>query len=143
VQAAKATSSSAPAPRNDRMVIRFTEDIHKNRFGILKNREIKSTKWACPTILNQLGMTNDFNLLCNRVGLFPFVFQDAPTYHRLTLKFLCTLMHTVNNYVGEQGAERVHFRLMNCDFDVSFTGSGATTLGLSAMIPTFNAPISC
>jgi hypothetical protein len=69
-------------------------------------------------------MTNDFNLLFNRVGLSPFVFQDVPTYRRLTLEFLSTLTHTVNAYApwdGMQGTERVRFRLMNRGYDISLT----------------------
>ena len=72
-------SSRAAALSDEQMGIEFTENFNTNRFGRIKDREIQSTKWACPTILNQLGMTNDFNLLCNRVGLLPFVFQDQPT----------------------------------------------------------------
>ena len=91
-------SSRATTLSDERMGIEFTERFNTNRFARLKDREIQSTKWACPTILNQLGMTNDFNLLCNRVGLLPFVFQDQPTYRRLTLEFLSTLKHTVGSF---------------------------------------------
>jgi hypothetical protein len=65
VQAANASSSSAPPPMNDRMGIQLTGDIPIARFNMLIKREIKSTKWACPTTINQLGITNDFDLLCN------------------------------------------------------------------------------
>ena len=54
--------------------IEFDDRRHLNRFNRLKDREIKSTKWACPHILNQLGLHNDFNTLCNNVGLLEFVF---------------------------------------------------------------------
>jgi hypothetical protein len=54
----------------------FTKGFHLNCSNRLKNREIKSTIWACPYTLNQLGLAFDFNLLCNNVGLFPFVLQD-------------------------------------------------------------------
>ena len=50
------------------------------RFKQLRSRDVKSTKWACPATINHLRIGNDFNLLCNNVGLHPFVFQDAPTY---------------------------------------------------------------
>ena len=63
------SSSRAAAAAQDRMGIRFADEQHHDRFNMIKNREVKTTKWACPIILNQLGMTNDFNLLCNRVGL--------------------------------------------------------------------------
>ena len=69
-------SAHAAALRDEQMGIVFTKDFNTNRFRRLKDREIQSTKWACPTTLNQLGMTDDFNLLKNRVGLIPFVFQD-------------------------------------------------------------------
>ena len=59
---------SAAATAQDRMGIWFVDKQHRDRFNKIKNREVKTTKWACPIILNQLGITNDFNLLCNRVG---------------------------------------------------------------------------
>ena len=66
---ATASSSRAAAAAQDRMGIRFADKQHRDRFNKIKNREVKTTKWVCPIILNQLGITNDFNLLCNRVGL--------------------------------------------------------------------------
>lgn len=103
--------------------IEFTEDFHLNRFNRLKDREIKSTKWACPYTLNQLGLGLDFNLLCNNVGLLHFVFQDAATYCRLTLEFLSTLRHTVRpSFVSEEyspGSDIISFRLMNREYNLS------------------------
>ena len=118
-------STRATPPSDEQLGIEFTENFNTNRFRRLKNREIQSTKWACPTILNQLGMTDDFNLLCNRVGLLTFVFQDQPTYRRLTLEFLSTLKHTVGNfYRNEQefeGSDKITFRLMNKDYNIMLT----------------------
>ena len=65
---ATASSSRAAAAAQDRMGIRFADELHRDRFNKIKNREVKTTKWACPIILNQLGITNDFNLLCNRLS---------------------------------------------------------------------------
>jgi hypothetical protein len=135
VQAVTASSSSAPPPMNDRMSIQLTGERPIARFNVLIDQEIKNTKWACPTTINHLGITNDFNLLCKRVGLSPFVFQDVPTYRWLILELLSTLTHNVNSMPPcneVQGAERVKFRLMNHDFDLSFTewcasGSSITT----------------
>jgi hypothetical protein len=78
--------------------IKFDDRRHLNRFNRLKDREIKSTKWACPHILHQLGLHNDFITLCKNVGLLDFCFQEVATYRHLTLKFLSTLKHTVNRY---------------------------------------------
>ena len=66
--------------------------------------------------MNQLGITNDFNLLCNRVGLQNFVFQDVPTYRRLTLEFLSSLKSIVYTWQGE---DRISFRLLNTDYSLS------------------------
>jgi hypothetical protein len=54
--------------------IEFDEPYQPYRFNRLKSRGIKSTKWACPHILNQLGLRRDFNNLCNNVDLLHFVF---------------------------------------------------------------------
>ena len=82
---ATASSSRAAAAAQDHMGIQFADELHRDRFKKIKNREMNTTKLACPIILNKLNMTNDFNLLCNRVGLQNYVFQDVPTYRRLTL----------------------------------------------------------
>ena len=71
---AAASSSRATAAAQDRMGIRFADEQHRDHFNKIKNREVKTTKWACPIILNQLSITNDFNLLYNRVVLQNFVF---------------------------------------------------------------------
>ena len=121
----QAETSACDALNKEWMGIEFIENFSITRFGRLKEREIRSTKWACPTILNQLGMTNDFNLLCNRVGLLPFVFQDQPTYRRLTLEFLSKLKHTVGNYYRTEqeyeGSDRITFCLMNKEYNITLT----------------------
>jgi hypothetical protein len=124
VQAAKASSSSEPPPRNERMGIQLIGERPIARFSVLVDRQIKSTKWAFPTTINQLGITNDFNLLCNRVGLSPFVSQGVRTYRRLTLEILSTLTHDMNTmppWNEIQWTERVKFCLINHDFELSFT----------------------
>jgi hypothetical protein len=39
------------------------------RFKYLKNRDIKSSKWVCPAVINPLGIGDDFSLLINNVRL--------------------------------------------------------------------------
>src|SRR3954465_6274971 len=102
-----ASSSQAAAAAQDRMRIRFRNELQHDRFNKIKNREVKTTKWACSVILNQLGISNNFNLLCNRVGLQNFVFQDVPNYRRLTLQFLSSLKSTVKTWHGE---DMIYFR---------------------------------
>src|SRR4051812_40386861 len=98
---ATVSSSRAAAAAQDLMGIQFRDELQRDRFNTINNREVKTTKWACPIILNQLGISNYFNLLCNRVGLHNFVFQDAPTYQRLTIKFLSSFKSTVKTWEGE------------------------------------------
>ena len=45
------------------------------RFRQLKARPIKSTKWACPAMLNHLGIGQQFNDLATAAGLHHFVFS--------------------------------------------------------------------
>ena len=98
---AHAAASASRAVAQEHMGIRFRDELQRDRFNRIKNREVKATKWACPIILNQIGISNDFNLLCNRVGLQNFVFNDVPTYRRLTLEFLSSLQSTVKAWHGE------------------------------------------
>ena len=92
------------------------------RFRQLKARPIKSTKWACPTMLNHLGIGQEFCELANAASLQHFIFQRKPTYRRLTLEFLSTLKHTLPNHPGstEEGVDRVTFQLMGRSYDISF-----------------------
>ncbi|KAK1644314.1 hypothetical protein QYE76_062119 [Lolium multiflorum] len=103
--------------------IEFEDRHHLNRFNLLKDREIKSRKWACPHILNKLGLRNDFSTLCNNVGLLDFCLEEATTYRRLTLEFLSTLKHTVNHYYNTEEnqprVDRISFRLMNHKYDLT------------------------
>ncbi|KAK1631292.1 hypothetical protein QYE76_005607 [Lolium multiflorum] len=103
--------------------IEFEDRHHLNRFNRIKDHEIKSTKWACSHIMNQLDLRNDFNTLCNNVGLLDFSFQEAATYCRLTLEFLSTLKHTLNRYYNSEenirGVDRISFRLMNREYNLT------------------------
>src|SRR3954468_7352242 len=113
---ALATASSSRAAAQEPMGIRFKDESHRDHFNKIKNREVKATKWACPVTLNQLGISDDFNLLCNRVGLQNFAFHDTPTYRRLTIEFLSSLQRTVKTWHGE---DRISFRLMNNNYYLS------------------------
>src|SRR3954468_23374183 len=92
---ALATASSSRAAAQEPMGIRFKDESHRDHFNKIKNREVKATKWACPVTLNQLVISDYFNLLCNRVVLQNFIFHDAPTYCWLTIEFLSSLSSTV------------------------------------------------
>src|SRR4051812_23403560 len=107
---ALATSSFSRAATQERMGIRFRNESHRDRFDRIKNQEMKAIKWACPIILNQLGIFDDLNLLCNRVGLQNFVFHDVPTNRRLTIEFLSFFKSTVKAWHGE---DMIYFQLMN------------------------------
>ena len=48
-----------------------------SRFRQLKARPIKSTKWACPTMLNHLGIGHQFRELANAAGLQHFFSAQA------------------------------------------------------------------
>ena len=111
-----ATASASRAAAQECMGIKFKDEPQHDRFNRIKNWEVKTRKWAYPTILNQLGVSNDFNLLCNRVGLENFVFSDVPTYRRLTLEFLSSLQSTIKAWHGE---DMISFRLMNNNYALS------------------------
>src|SRR4051812_37096939 len=96
--AASSSQAAATTASRGRMGIRFRNELQHDLFSKINNREVKATKWACPVILNQFGVSNDFNLLCNRVGLQNFAFHDVPTYHRLNLEFLSSLTSNIKTW---------------------------------------------
>jgi hypothetical protein len=119
--------------------IKLDEPFQLNRFNRLKNREIKSTKWVCPDIFNQLGLNHAFNSLCNNVGFLHSIFQEATTYRRLIHEFLSTVEHTLGRYyVPEEEhheVDRVTLHLMNLEYGLGLYMSGATTLSLTIAPP--------
>ena len=66
-------------------------------------------------------------LLCNRAGLQNFVYNDVPTYRRLTIEFLSSLQSTVKLWQGE---DTISFCLMNNNY----------TLTLDEWCACFNLP---
>ena len=48
--------------------IKLSKKQDFTRFKQLRARTIKSTKWACPAVVNHLGICNDFNTLITNVG---------------------------------------------------------------------------
>ena len=113
---ARAAASTSRAFTQECMGIRFRNELKHARFDRIKNREVKATKWACPIILNQLGIYDDFNLLCNRAGLQTFVYNNVPTYRRLTIEFLSSLQSTIKQWQGE---DTISFRLMNNNYTLT------------------------
>jgi hypothetical protein len=89
------------------------------RFRFLDEHEMKTTKWACPTTIQRLGITNDFDLLCNNVGIRDFPFQNVPTYRRLTMEFFSTLEHNIGTHPNRVADENIKFQLMNRYFEMS------------------------
>jgi hypothetical protein len=104
--------ASSSMPRPDPMNIEFTEDFQKNQYKRLEGWELQTTEWVCPIILTQLSLTNDFNLLSNRVGLLPFVFEDAPTY---------PAVNDPNSSEYWETPDRVYFCLLKRDYDLNLT----------------------
>jgi hypothetical protein len=81
------SSSTAPPQQVFTQGIIFTNHESRKKFQMLSTRKIKAIKWACESTLAKLGITNDFNLLCDNAGLHRFVYQGCETYERMTLKF--------------------------------------------------------
>ena len=102
------------------MGIKLCGKANESKYKTHEKRDIRTTKWAFPATIHRLGITNDFDLLCNNVGIREFVFQDVPTYRQLTMEFLCTLEHTVDIYPGDNSVEeRIKFQLMDRSFDMT------------------------
>ena len=59
------------------MGIMLRGKANQNKYKTHDQRDIRTTKWACPTTILFLGITNEFDLLCNNVGIRHFVFQDV------------------------------------------------------------------
>ena len=117
-----APGSSANAAQQQQVFtqgIIFTDHEAMRKYKKLHARKMKTTKWACESTLAKLGITNDFNLLCDNAGLHHFVYQGCDTYERMTLEFLSTLSHNVGLTPNVYEEERITFRLMDQDFNIT------------------------
>ena len=114
------SSSTAPPQQVLTQGIVFTDRGARKKFQKLTTRKIKATKWACAKTLAKLGITHDFNLLYHNAGLHHFVYQGCETYERLTLEFLSTLSHNVGLMPNAYAEERITFRLLDQDFNITF-----------------------
>jgi hypothetical protein len=116
----RGASSSSTAQQQQIFTPRvvFTDREAKKKFQKLSARKIKKTKWACESTLAKLGITNDFNLLWNNIGLHHFVYQGCETYERVTLEFLSTILHNVGLVLNAYEQERITFCLLDQDFNI-------------------------
>ena len=89
-----------------------------NTRSFMRGRWRPPSGLASPPIA-KLGIGNDFNLLCANAGLHHFVYQGCATYERLTLEFLSTLSHNVGLLPRVDEEERITFRLMDQDFNIT------------------------
>ena len=66
----------------------------RDRLTFLENnREIIPSRWIDTEALNDLGLTEQVQLLTQRLGLWDFLCDAVPTYRDLTLLFLATFEH--------------------------------------------------
>src|SRR3990170_8171664 len=113
------SSSTAQPQQVFTQGIVFTDRGARKKFQKLTTRNIKATKWACANALAKLGITHDFNLLCHNARLHHFVYQGCETYERMTLEFLSTLSHNVGLMPNAYEEERIAFRLLDQDFNIT------------------------
>ena len=114
------SSASAQPQQVFSHAIVFTNREARKKFLKFSTRKIKATKWACANTLGKLGITHDFNFLCHNAGLHHFVYQGCETYECMTLEFLSTLSHNVGLVPNVYEEERITFRLLYHDFNITF-----------------------
>ena len=59
-------------------------------YAMLKERVIKPTRWVDQQLLQNMGLTTDFEWMAQPAGLADFVQIRALTYERLTLECLAS-----------------------------------------------------
>ena len=114
-------SSTAPPQQVFTQGIVFTNHESRKEFQKLSTRKIKATKWACESTLTKLGIINNFNLLCDNIGLHHFIYQGCETYDWMMLEFLSILSHDVGLMPNTYEEERMTFCLLNRDFNITLS----------------------
>ena len=61
--ASKPSKVEKKKPAEKFMGIKLRGKANQNKYKNHEQREIRTTKWACPATIHRLGITNDFNLL--------------------------------------------------------------------------------
>ena len=85
-----ATGSTGPSNKRARKEPSFEIDREDTKawLAMLKEHEIRPTRWVDHQLLQNMGLTTDFEWLADRARLTDFVKIRAPTYEKLTLECL-------------------------------------------------------
>jgi len=112
--------SSRGNPNLNPYGIEFKNDEQRDRYNVLVKRKIACTRYMDNTVLEALGLNDDFNWMLEQVGWTHFFNLRYPTYVDLTLEFLSSI--ECNILQGEGCTEgQITFRLLNIDhsFDLA------------------------
>jgi len=94
----------------------------------LQNREILPTRYVDENCLYTLGIYHSIFHLLDNLGLHNFFSNKEPTYERLTIEFLSSLIYIVNpNTASTVGT--VRFRMFAVEYEFS-TDELASLLGI-------------
>ncbi|XP_020273363.1 uncharacterized protein LOC109848329 [Asparagus officinalis] len=113
----RSTRGNPSPPSNNPDGIIFDPDLNQEvRFNNLVSRRMTSTKFIDNDALLQLGLKENIYNLFNGIGWGEFVTLHRPTYRRLTLEFLSSLVVDANDSVA---GGRLIFRFFNKCYVIS------------------------
>lgn len=88
-------TSSRPKQRVRRSTnphgILFDQPNHQERYVILAKRKLIPTRYMCDATLDELGLKEEVHRMFHNIGMLEFMQFEAPTFARITLKFLSTV----------------------------------------------------
>lgn len=91
---------------------------HKRKYKALMIMEIVSTRYVDDSCLRTLGLYDSVHWMINMLGLSHFYARKDPTYIRLTLEFLSSLIYTTKIMTAST-VGTVSFHIFNKEYQFS------------------------
>lgn len=105
----------------------FEAEEHVKRYRVLCKRTLLPTRYVCDQTMLAMGIFDDVVQLYNTGGILNFMFNEVPTYERLTLEFLSTVDFNLERQWNGSFTEyfgTMTFRLYNEDYSLSLIELG-------------------
>lgn len=117
--AAKGTKDAYPLnlPPSTRG-LSFVSDEQKSRYDLLITRNTSEQKYFHADTLRQLGLLDDMLVLFGRLGWTEYVNMQYPSYDRLMVEFLSSVIVNWDHTYNGQEVE-IYFRMFNFDHRMS------------------------
>lgn len=97
------------------MIVQFRDDNQRNRYAVLSERPMLSTRYPNSTCMKDLGIEKNIHYLCNQIEWDEYAEDKHVTYRNLTLEFLISLIYDPSPGRGFHSSQ-ISFRLFRHEY---------------------------